>query len=158
MSDPKRLEAGDPAPAFELLDQHEQTITLDSLSGAPVLLYFFPKASTPGCTNQSRLLRDIAEEVSPARIIGISPDSPKRQANFDTKNELGFPLLSDPDHAVASAYGVWGPKKLYGKVYEGIIRSAFLIDADGQLAAPFYKISPKDTPVKLMAALEALEA
>lgn len=152
-----RLAAGDSAPAFELLDQRGQPVSLASLAGAPVLLYFYPKASTPGCTNQSCLLRDVAGDIGSARIIGISPDTPDRQARFDDKNNLGFPLLSDPEHTVADAYGVWGEKKLYGKTYFGIIRSAFLIDGRGRIAAAFYKISPKDTPVKLLAALENLE-
>lgn len=111
---------------------------------------------TPGCTNQAINLRDVAGDIEGATIIGISPDEPDRQAKFDDKHELGYPLLSDPDHAVADAYGVWGEKKMYGRAYMGIIRSAFLIDADGKIAVPFYKISPKDTPVKLLKALEAL--
>ncbi len=153
-----RLVPGDVAPDFTLLDQAQQEVTLSSFVGAPVLLYFYPKASTPGCTTQSCLLRDVAADVAPARIVGISPDPPSRQARFDEKNSLGFPLLSDEDHAVAEAYGVWGEKKMYGKTYFGIIRSAFLIDEGGAIAAAFYKISPKDTPVKLLAALEALGA
>lgn len=149
------LSVGDPAPPFSLPDQHGETVSLADLAGAPVLLFFYPKASTSGCTTQACGMRDVVDRVGDARIIGISPDTPRRQANFDAKHSLGYPLLSDPDHAVAEAYGAWGEKKLYGKVYEGVIRSAFLIDADGRIAASFVKISPKDTPTRLLEALES---
>lgn len=147
------LEAGDPAPDFTLLDQQEEEVSLASFAGRDVLLFFYPKASTPGCTTQACGLRDVAGDVGDAAIVGISPDSPTRQRNFDTKHSLGFPLLSDPDHAVAEAYGAWGEKKMYGKTYEGVIRSAFLIGADGTIRAAFPKISPKDTPTTLLKAL-----
>ncbi len=98
---------------------------------------------------------DIADQIGDTQILGISPDAPSAQAKWDTKHGLGFPLLSDPDHAVADKYGVWGPKKLYGKEYEGIIRSAFLIGSNGKIAHAWYKISPKATPEALLAALEA---
>ena len=150
-----RLEAGDDAPEFSALNQRTDTVTLADIKGQPTLLYFYPKALTSGCANQSCLLRDIAGDIGDARIVGVSPDAPERQAKFDAKYELGFDLLSDPDHTMAEAYGVWGEKKLYGKVYNGVIRSAFLIDANGTVGAAFYKISPKDTPIKLLAALEA---
>lgn len=153
---PVVLSAGDAAPDFTLVDQHQQQRSLAGWSGSPVLLYFYPKASTPGCTTQSCLLRDIAQDVGSATIVGISPDTPRRQSNFDNKHDLGFALLSDPDHAVAEAFGVWQLKKLYGREYFGIVRSAFLIDASGLLAACFYKVSPKDTPTKLLGALEGL--
>lgn len=152
-----RLSVGDDAPPFDLLDQQGESRSLASLAGNPVLLYFYPKASTPGCTNQSCALRDIAAAVAPAQIIGISPDLPAKQAKFDDKHGLGFPLLSDPEHEVAEAYGVWGEKKLYGKTYFGIIRSAFLITPEQKIGAAFYKISPKDTPMKLSAALAELD-
>lgn len=147
------LEPGDPAPAFSLPDQHGDEVSSSSLRGRDVLLFFYPKASTPGCTNQACGLRDIADQVGEAAIVGISPDPPKRQLNFDEQHSLGFPLLSDPDHEVAEAFGVWGEKKLYGKTYLGVIRSAFLIGADGAIRAAFPKISPKDTPTKLLKAL-----
>lgn len=153
---PVRLASGDAAPAFELRDQKAEVVSLASLAGAPVLLYFYPKALTPGCTTQSCLLRDIVPDAAPGRIVGISPDEPGKLDRFDEKYGLGFTLLSDPDHRVAEAYGAWGEKKLYGKVYDGIIRSAFLIDGGGAIAAAFYKISPKDTPVKLLACLADL--
>jgi peroxiredoxin Q/BCP len=87
-------------------------------------------------------------------VVGVSPDSPRKQKNFDAKFELGFPLLSDPDHKMAAAYGTWGEKKMYGKTYEGILRSAFLVGADGRLQAVWYKISPKNTVPELMKALQ----
>ncbi|MEM9036748.1 MAG: thioredoxin-dependent thiol peroxidase [Actinomycetota bacterium] len=149
------LEPGDPAPDFALSDQDGNEVSLSSLAGRDVLLFFYPKASTPGCTNQACGMRDVAGDVGDAAIIGISPDTPRRQKNFDEKHALGFPLLSDPDHVVAEAFGVWGEKKLYGTTYLGVIRSAFLIGADGAIRAAFPKISPKDTPTKLLKALAA---
>ncbi|MFN7151816.1 MAG: redoxin domain-containing protein, partial [Microthrixaceae bacterium] len=95
----------------------------------------------------------VVEDVGDTVIIGISPDLPPKLAKFDTKHDLGFTLLSDPEHEVAEAYGVWSEKKMYGKVYMGIVRSSFLIDESGQLEQVWYKISPKDTPTKLLAAL-----
>jgi peroxiredoxin Q/BCP len=88
-------------------------------------------------------------------VVGVSPDTPRRQKNFDVKHELGFPLLSDPNHRMAEAYGVWGEKKMYGKIYMGIVRSAFLVDADGRVAAAWYKIGPKNTVPELLKVLAA---
>ena len=149
------LEAGDKAPAFTLLDQSGEKVRLSAFKGRKVMLYFYPRADTPGCTTQSFNLRDIAGSIGDTQILGVSPDKPEKQAKFDEKYGLGFPLLADEDHAVAEAYGVWGEKKNYGKVYMGIIRSAFLIDEKGKIEQAWYKISPKDTPTKLQAALEA---
>jgi peroxiredoxin Q/BCP len=146
---------GDKAPAISLLDQHDSTVKLSSFKGRKVLVYFYPKADTPGCTTQSCALRDIAGDIGDTAIVGISPDLPAKQKKFDDKYELGFPLLSDPDHTVAGAYGVWGEKKNYGRTYMGIIRSAFLIDEKGKVEQAWYKVSPKDTPTKLLKALEA---
>ena len=148
---------GDPAPPFRLPDQHGDERTLDEFAGRPVLLYFYPKALTPGCTTQSCELRDVAGQVGDAQIVGVSPDPPERQAKFDEKYGLGFPLLADVDHAMAEAYGVWGEKKLYGRSFLGVIRSAFLIDRESRIAAAFGKISPKDTPKKLLQALGTLD-
>ena len=149
------LQPGDTAPAIDLLDQTGATRTLKELAGRKVLVYFYPKADTPGCTTQSCGLRDIASDVGDTAIIGISPDLPPKLAKFDEKYSLGFTLLSDSEHAVAEAYGVWGEKKNYGKVYMGIIRSAFLIDEAGKIASAWYKVSPKDTPTNLLKALAA---
>jgi peroxiredoxin Q/BCP len=151
----QRLKPGDPAPPFTLLDDHGVTQDLASQRGHRVLVYFYPRASTPGCTTQACGLRDVLGEIGDTTVFGISPDLPPKLAKFSEKYELGFPLLSDPDHAVAEAYGVWGEKKLYGKVSMGIIRSSFLIDADGVVEQVWYKISPKDTPTKLLEALGA---
>jgi thioredoxin-dependent peroxiredoxin len=153
MTEPARLEAGDKAPPISLRDQDGQTVKLSGFKGRKVLVYFYPKADTPGCTTQSCALRDIRGDVGDTAIVGISPDAPTRQKKFDDKYSLGFPLLADEDHAVAEAYGVWTEKNMYGRKYMGILRSAFLIDEKGKIADAWYKISPKDTPVKLQQAL-----
>ena len=145
----------DRAPAISLPDQHGGTVTLSGLKGRKVLVYFYPKADTPGCTTQACGLRDIAGRIGDTVVLGISPDKPAALARFDTKYSLGFTLLSDADHAVAEAYGVWKEKKNYGKTYMGIERSAFLIDSGGKVVQAWYKISPKDTPLKLLEALGA---
>ena len=147
------LKAGVKAPAFTLKDQSGKSVKLSFYKGRKVLIFFYPKADTPGCTAQACGLRDVSGDVGDTAIIGISPDLPDKQKKFDTKYSLGFPLLSDPDHAVAEAYGVWGEKKLYGKAYMGIVRSAFLVDEAGKLSDVWYKVSPKDTPKNLLAAL-----
>jgi peroxiredoxin Q/BCP len=149
------LKPGDEAPVISLEDQHGATVKLSGFKGRKVLVYFYPKADTPGCTQQSCGLRDIAGDVGDTVIVGISPDLPDKQKKFDDKYSLGFPLLSDPDHAIADAYGVWGEKKLYGKAYMGIVRSAFLVDEAGKIAHAWYKVSPKDTPKNLLKALGA---
>ena len=147
------LKAGDPAPDFALTDQHGATVRLSDLQGRKVLVYFYPRADTPGCTTQACGLRDVAGQVGDTAIIGISPDKPAAQKKFDTKYGLGFPLLADEDHAVAEAYGVWQEKSMYGKKYMGILRSAFLIDEKGKVEQAWYKVSPKDTPTNLLKAL-----
>lgn len=153
MADAVRLQPGDRAPAFTLTDQHGDKVRLTDLKGRRVLVFFYPKALTPGCTNQACGLRDVAGDIGDTQILGVSPDDPERQAKFDDEHGLGYPLLSDPDHTVAEKYGVWGEKKMYGRTYEGIIRSAFLVDEKGRIAEAWYKISPKDTPTRLLAAL-----
>ena len=149
------LKVGDPAPDFALTDQLGAVIRLADLRGRRVVVYFYPKADTPGCTTQACSLRDARPELDAAgaTVIGISPDKPAAQARFDTKYSLGFPLLSDSDHAVAEAYGAWGERSMYGKKYMGIIRSAFVIDEEGRIAEALYKVSPKDTVPKAMQAL-----
>jgi peroxiredoxin Q/BCP len=149
------ISAGDKAPTFTLLDQDGQKVKLTDFKGRKVLVYFYPKADTPGCTTQSCGLRDIAGDIGDTAIVGISPDAPAKQKKFDDKYSLGFPLLADEDHAVAEAYGAWGEKSMYGKKYMGIIRSAFLIDEKGKVEQAWPKISPKDTPKNLLAALAA---
>ena len=147
--------AGDRAPAFNLTDHNGSKIRLSSFKGRKVLVYFYPKADTPGCTQQSCNLRDAMPDLTKldAAVVGISPDAPAKQAKFDDKYGLGFPLLAEEDHAVADAWGVWGEKSLYGKKYMGIVRSAFLIDEQGKVSHAWPKISPKDTPKNLLKAL-----
>jgi peroxiredoxin Q/BCP len=147
------LSPGDPAPDFTLPDASGEDVALASFRGRKVLVYFYPKADTPGCTKQACGLRDALPELGDAAVVGISPDKPAALARFDTKYGLGFPLLSDVDHAVAEAYGSWGEKKNYGRTYMGIIRSAFLVDEEGRIEQAWPKISPADTPTKLKAAL-----
>src|SRR5437016_2222788 len=150
------LKPSDKAPDFTLLDQHGEPFMLSkSLKQRKVwhLIYFYPKADTPGCTAQACGLRDVSGQIGDTAVVGISPDPPGRQEKFDKKYGLGFPLLADEDHAVADAYGTWGEKSLYGKKYMGIIRSAFLIDPKGKLEQAWYKVSPKDTAANLLEAL-----
>ena len=147
------LAVGDKAPAITLVDQHGDKRTLKEFAGRKVLVFFYPKADTPGCTTQACGLRDIADGVGDTQIIGISPDTPDKQGRFDEKYGLGYPLLADVDHKVAEKWGVWGEKKLYGRAYMGIIRSAFLVGPTGRIEQAWYKISPKDTPTKLLKAL-----
>jgi peroxiredoxin Q/BCP len=147
------LTPGDQAPDFTLLDQNGQELGLKDFAGRKVLLYFYPKADTPGCTTQACGLRDARPQVGDTVVLGVSPDAPAKQQRFDVKYGLGFPLLADEDHTVAEAYGVWGEKKNYGKTYMGIIRSAFLIDEEGRIAEAWYKVSPEDTTTNLLKAL-----
>jgi thioredoxin-dependent peroxiredoxin len=147
------LRPGDPAPAFTLPDQSGRPVSLSDFAGRKVLVYFYPKADTSGCTAQACGLRDVAGEIADTAIVGISPDPPARQARFDEKYGLGFPLLSDEDHSVAERYGAWGERSMYGRRYMGIIRSAFLVGEDGRLVRVWPKVSPKDTAPSLLAAL-----
>ncbi|MBM3683884.1 MAG: thioredoxin-dependent thiol peroxidase [Actinobacteria bacterium] len=146
---------GSSAPTFRLLDQDGAPVDLGDLAGRRVLVYFYPKADTPGCTTQACGLRDIAGDIGDTVILGVSPDKPEALRKFATKYDLNFTLLSDPDHEVASAYGAWGEKKMYGKAYQGVIRSAFLVGPDGTLTHAWPKVSPKDTPRNLLAALRS---
>ena len=149
------LAAGDKAPAISLTDQSGTTVKLSQFKGRKVLVYFYPKADTPGCTTQACGLRDAAGGIGDTVVLGISPDKPAKQQRFDTKYGLGFPLLADEDHAVAEAYDVWAEKSMYGRKYMGIVRSAFLVDEKGKIAEAWYKVSPKDTTANLLKALAA---
>jgi len=142
-----KLKAGDKAPAFSLLDQDGKKISLSDFKGKKLLLYFYPKADTPGCTKQSCSVRDASKELKKlgSAALGISPDQPPKQKKFDEKYSLGFPLLSDADNKVAKAYGAWGEKSMYGKKYDGIIRSSFVIDEQGKILQASYKVKPLDT-------------
>jgi thioredoxin-dependent peroxiredoxin len=147
------LKPGDSAPAFNLPDQTGHEVSLSSFRGRKALIFFYPKADTPGCTTQACALRDVLGEVGSTAVIGISPDPPKRQAAFDAKFSLGFPLLSDVSHTVAESYGVWVEKSMYGRTYMGIQRSAFLVNEDGTLGQVWYKVAPAATAENLLKAL-----
>jgi thioredoxin-dependent peroxiredoxin len=149
----RMLQPGDTAPDFELLDQNENEVKLSDLRGRKVLVYFYPKADTPGCTKQACGLNDVLGDVGETVILGISPDKPPKQAKFAQKYSLGFQLLSDPDHTTAEAFDVWKQKSMYGRTYMGIERSAFLVGEDGTVSNAWYKVSPADTPKNLLQAL-----
>lgn len=139
------LQIGESAPNFTLTANNGQPVSLSDFAGQQVILFFYPKADTPGCTTQACGFRDNFPviEAAGATVLGISPDSPEALAKWREKINLPYPLLSDPDHAVAEAYGVWGEKKMYGRAYMGIIRSHFVIDPAGNLADVQFKVSPK---------------
>ena len=141
-----RLIAGNQAPAFTLLNQQESPISLSDFRGKKVLVYFYPKALTPGCTSQACGLRDSKSELDELGlvILGISPDMPKKLAQFIEKKALNFTLLSDPDHQVAEMFGVWGEKKFMGKTYDGIHRISFLVDEKGVIEAVFDKFKTSE--------------
>ena len=152
----KTLNPKDKAPYFDLKDQNGQKVRLSDFSGKKLFLYFYPKANTSGWATQAQNVRDALEALKGRNIavIGISPDTPETQKKFDDKYTLGFSLLSDPDHKIAEAFGVWGEKMMYGKSYIGIIRSSFLIDENGNIQNAWYKISPKDTVPELLKVLD----
>ena len=154
------LEAGQAAPDFTLPDQDGEELTLSELRGQPVVLYFYPRADTPGCTAQACGVRDRGGdyEAAGARVIGVSPDSVEAVKKFAEKYDLDFTLLADADHAVAERYGTWVEKSMYGKRYWGVQRATFLIDADGKIARVFPKVSPKTHDDLVLAALAELAA
>ncbi len=147
------VEEGQEAPDVELTSDSGERVRLSKLRGRPVVVYFYPKDDTAGCTTQACGLRDIADQLGDAVVVGVSPDAPARQARFADKYSLGFPLLSDADHAVADAYGAWGERSMYGRKYMGIIRSAFLVDGEGRISHAWPAVKPKDTAPNLLAAL-----
>jgi thioredoxin-dependent peroxiredoxin len=149
------LEVGDTAPDFTLPDQHGNAVSLSGLRGKSVVLYFYPKADTPGCTTQACGVRDHRSdyEQADAVVLGVSPDPVKRVAKFDDKYGLGFPLLADEDHAVADAYGVWVQKSMYGKKYFGNERTTFVIGTDGRVAHVLRKVKPAEHDDLVLAAL-----
>lgn len=140
------LRVGDIAPQFSAPDQNGATVTLDSFAGRKVILYFYPKDNTPGCTAEACSLRDGRDELAAMgfAIVGVSPDSVKSHLNFQEKHGLNFTLLSDPDKAIAKAYGVWGEKKFMGRTVTGIIRTTFVIGEDGRIEKIFDKVRTKD--------------
>lgn len=139
------LKAGDNAPNFEALDQAGNTVKLSDYSGKKLVLFFYPKASTPGCTNEACDLRDNYQKflAKGYDVLGVSADSAKRQQNFINKNELPFPLLADEDKAVINAFGVWGAKKFMGREYDGIHRATFIIDEKGVIEQVITKVKTK---------------
>lgn len=152
----KELNKGDVVPDFELLDQNKRSVKLSDYIGKKVLVYFYPRADTPGCTKQACSVRDNMASLGSLgmAVVGISPDTPSKQKKFDEKYSLGFPLLSDPEHKTAVQYGVWREKSMYGKKMLGILRSSFLIDEGGRIIDRWYKVKPLDTVEKAMAALQ----
>jgi peroxiredoxin Q/BCP len=153
-----RLEFGDAAPPFSLLDQRGATVRLGDFRGRKLLVHFYPEADTPGCTTQSCDVRDHRRELAGLGldVVGISPDEPAAQLAFDHKFSLGFPLLADTDHAVAEAWGTWGEKTVYGKTVIGMTRSSFLVGEDGVVARAWYRVKPDQTVPKARAAIEEL--
>jgi peroxiredoxin Q/BCP len=154
------LAAGDSAPDFTLRDQNGDEVTLSDLRGSKVVVYFYPRADTPGCTTQACGVRDRSDEYAAAgaRVLGISPDEVEAIDKFAGKYDLGFTLLADPDHAVAEEWGAWGEKSMYGKKYLGVLRSTFIVDADGKIAKVFPKVQPKKHDDLVLKALGELAA
>jgi peroxiredoxin Q/BCP len=151
------LTPGDQAPDFTLPDQDGSPVSLSDMRGTRVVLYFYPKADTPGCTTQACGIRDHRADYEAAgvRVIGISPDPEARVKRFHDKQSLDFTLLADEDHAVSEAYGVWAEKSMYGKTFWGALRATFVIDGDGTVARVFPKVSPKTHDDVVLAALAA---
>jgi peroxiredoxin Q/BCP len=149
------VEVGDPAPDFTLPDQHGDPVSLSALRGKTVVLYFYPKADTPGCTIQACGVRDHRAdyEQADAVVLGVSPDPPKKIAKFDDKFGLGFPLLGDEDHSVAEAYGVWVEKSMYGRKYMGNERTTFVIAPDGKIREVFQSVKPAEHDELVLGAL-----
>jgi thioredoxin-dependent peroxiredoxin len=154
------LEVGQPAPSFSLESDNAGTITLESLRGKYVVLYFYPKDDTPGCTREACAFRDDSAALAQrgAVVLGVSPDGVASHARFRTKYSLDFGLLADPDHAVAEAYGAWREKNMYGKKSMGIARSTFIIAPDGTLAKVWNKVSVDGHAAQVLAALDGLRA
>lgn len=149
------LESGMKAPEFSLAADDGTTVALKDLRGKPVVLYFYPKDDTPGCTKEACEFRDSWRDVQRAGavVLGVSPDSVGSHEKFKRKYNLPFPLLADPDHAVAEAYGAWGEKSMYGRKHEGILRTTFLIDREGRIARVFEKVKPEGHAAEVLAAL-----
>jgi thioredoxin-dependent peroxiredoxin len=153
------VEPGDKAPAFELPDQDGQPVKLADLEGQPVVLYFYPKADTPGCTTQACGVRDHRAdyEHAGAVVLGVSPDTVAKVKRFHEKQRLNFSLLADEGHHVADAYGVWAEKSMYGKTYFGNERTTFVIDRDGNVAQVLRKVKPAEHDEQVLAALAQAE-
>lgn len=152
---PKTLKAGDNAPAIDALNDESQPFTLASAAGKQVVLYFYPKADTPGCTVEANGFRDEAKALAKknAVVVGVSPDTCAAQAKFKTKFDLPFTLLADKDHKIAEDYGVWKEKSMYGKTYMGVERTTFLIDEKGKIKKIFSKVKPAGHAQEVLAEL-----
>jgi peroxiredoxin Q/BCP len=152
------IEPGENAPAFTLPDHDGRDVSLDDFAGRTVVLYFYPKADTPGCTTQALGIRDRRAdyEAAGAVVLGVSPDPVKAVKKFHDKKELNFLLLADADHAVCDAYGVWAEKSMYGRTYWGALRSTFIIDGEGIVRHVIAKVSPKTHDDEVLAALGAI--
>ena len=142
MTEQNRLEVGDTAPAFSLQDDAGNTVSLSDYAGKRVVVYFYPRANTPGCTTEACDFRDAMEQLngSEVAVVGISPDQPEALAKFREDHELNFPLLSDPEKETLTAYGAFGEKKNYGKVVQGVIRSTFVVEPDGKIGVAKYNV------------------
>jgi thioredoxin-dependent peroxiredoxin len=156
----RMIEEGTTAPDFTLPDQDGDDVTLSALRGKPVVLYFYPKADTPGCTTQACGIRDHRAdyEAAGAVVLGVSPDPVGAIRKFADRQSLNFRLLADEDHAVCETYGVWGEKSMYGRTYMGANRATFIIDPEGTVATVFPKVSPKTHDEVVLNALEELGA
>lgn len=154
------LAIGSVAPDFSLLDENEEAHKLSDFRGQPLVLYFYPKDDTPGCTKEACNFRDdySAYQDAGVTILGVSPDSPKRHTKFKAKYKLPFTLLADEDHRVCEMYGVWGRKKFMGREYDGVFRTTYIIAADGTIAHVFEKVKPADHSAEVLQALAALPA
>ncbi|MFZ1042187.1 MAG: thioredoxin-dependent thiol peroxidase [Anaerolineales bacterium] len=152
------ISLGIPAPEFELLDDTNTSRRLSGFKGQPVILYFYPADDTPGCTKEACNFRDdySAYQKAGVTILGVSPDSVQSHVKFKEKYQLPFPLLADEDHQVCNAYGVWGPKKFMGREYEGVLRTTFLIGADGKIAQVFENVRPSEHSAEVLEALKNL--
>jgi peroxiredoxin Q/BCP len=150
------IEQGQTAPDFELPDQDGRPVKLSDFHGVPVVVYFYPKADTSGCTTQACGVRDHRADYDSAgaTVLGISPDPVAKVKKFDEKHNLGFPLLADEDHAVADAYGVWVQKSMYGRTYWGNERTTFIIDPDGKVARVLRKVKPAQHDAPVLQALQ----
>ena len=152
------IASGMPAPQFELFDDTNTLRSLSDYKGKPVILYFYPADDTAGCTKEACGFRDdySAYQKANVTILGMSPDSVKSHVKFKEKYQLPFPLLADEDHQVCNAYGVWGPKKFMGREYEGVLRTTFLIGADGKIARVFENVRPSEHSAEVLEALKNL--
>ena len=151
MAETTRLAPGDTAPSFSLLDADGNKVSLADFKGRRVIVYFYPAASTPGCTKQACDFRDNLHELSDAGldVVGISPDAPAKLAKFRDAEKLTFPLLSDPDRKVLTAWGAYGEKQMYGKTVQGVIRSTFVVDEKGKIAVAQYNVKAAHTTTKI---------